>query len=95
MLLGVPFISVQAIFKKKKKSDLRGFGSVEVEGMIKLSASHLDAGSGLSRASWDTLTVPQTSLHFPLQRCAEQLQRGGTEQMVNVCSAHACHHHLH
>lgn len=65
------------------------------EGMIKLVVSHQDSGGGLSHVSRDTGAAVRTSLETCLQHCGEQLQRGGTEQMVNVCGAHACHHHLH
>lgn len=56
------------------------------EALIKLMASHQDAGGGISRAS--------ASLVRHLGR-GGGLQHSGTEQMVNVRRAHACHHHLH
>lgn len=70
---------------EKKTVSIRKAISWRCEALIKLMAGHQDAGGGISRAS------------APLVRHLGwgELQHGGTEQMVNVRRAHACHHHLH
>lgn len=65
------------------------FSSLWCEGMIKLVATHLDAGCGLSHVSGDIRTVVQTCLDSALHHCGvaapARWNRADGERMRRSC----------
>lgn len=87
---GVISANFQCYLKKKKKKQLPW-------------EKPLAGGVKLWLNSWPVIRMQEAEFHVPpLPSCGTlrgggggALRHGGTEQMVNVRRAHACHHHLH